>query len=328
MTKCDLCNKGITKRSPGMECSKCEKVVHTSQVCSGLPAKQLSALRNSESLVWTCEECSRISPKRKNSFIIPDEDEEDDLEDALTQNLGAIDVKKLLRDISTEVKKIVRKETEAIEESINYFGKKMEEFGGMMEVFTGKIKEIEMKQVYLVNKNKHLETKVSSLEVQIRKMEQCNLDTKVEIAGIPKSKDENIKIIACNIAKLLDMDVKNIVNVKRVAGKLGFDGPLLVELVDSDLAASWARASKKESKPILAQHVVPSIQQEAAKAKVIVRRALTKANKTLLWNAQQKLRPAFKYVWFQAGKVLARKGDEDRPIAIWCEEDLTQISSS
>lgn len=327
MTKCDQCEKNITKRSPGLECSKCGKIVHANQLCSGLPPKQLSALRNSESLDWTCEECSRNSPKKKSSLIVPDEDDDEDIDGAFSQNLGSIDAQKLLRDISSSVKKIVRKETEAIEDSMNYFGKKIEEFGGMMEVFTGKIKELENKQTYLLNKNKHLETKVSSLEVQIRKMEQSNLETKVEIAGVPKSTNENITEIACNVAKLLDLDHKNIVNVKRADGRTGSDGPLLVELADTELAVNWARASKKEAKPILAEHVVPGIPQEAAKSKVIVRRALTKANKTLLWNAQQKLRPAYKYVWFQAGKVLVKKGDNDKPLAIWCEEDLTQIAS-
>lgn len=327
MVKCDLCDKGITKRSPGLECSKCGKVVHANQGCSGLPAKQIAALRLSESLEWNCDECSRISPRRKTSFIVPEEDEEDDMDRAIDQNTSQIDVKKLLRDISLEVKKIVRKENETFEEALNFFGKKFEEFGDKINVFSERITELEKKQVSLVNKNKHLETKVSSLEVQIRKMEQSGLDKMVEIAGIPKANNEDIKTIAGNVAKLLIVDENDIKSVKRTEGRPGSDGQLLVELKDAECAASWAQASKKETAPILAEHVVPSIQQEAAKLKVIVRRALSKTNKTLLWNAQQKLRPSYKYVWFQAGKVLARKGDGDKPIAIWCEEDLALISS-
>ncbi|KOB64369.1 Uncharacterized protein OBRU01_24432, partial [Operophtera brumata] len=75
MTKRDNCNKGMTKKSVGLECINCGKVVHASQACSGLTGKQLSALRNADTLDWTCHECRINSPKLKSSFITPDEDD-------------------------------------------------------------------------------------------------------------------------------------------------------------------------------------------------------------------------------------------------------------
>lgn len=327
MAKCDLCDKGITKRSPGLECGKCGKIVHGNQVCSGLSAKQLAALRNSDSLEWTCDECSRVTPNRKSSFIIPeDEEEDDDIQNiAVQESSGAIDVKKLLRDITSEVRKIIRKENVLFEETLNYFGKKLEDFGDKIDAFAGRIDDVEKKQTFLFNKSKHLETKITTLEVQIRRMEQTVLDKMVEISGIPKTANEDITLITKNVAKVLTVDDNDVIVVKRIEGKPGADGSLLVELKTEASAALWAQASKRETSPILAEHVVPNIKGEVAISKIMVRRALSKANKTLLWKAQQKLRPTFKYVWFQAGKVLARKEDKDKIIVIWCEEDLAHI---
>ncbi|CAK1577889.1 unnamed protein product [Parnassius mnemosyne] len=74
MNKCDCCEKLITKRRPGLECSKCEKIVHASQACTNLSTKQIAALRNADSLEWTCKECQRYTSIRR-SYIIPEEEE-------------------------------------------------------------------------------------------------------------------------------------------------------------------------------------------------------------------------------------------------------------
>ncbi|CAG4944032.1 unnamed protein product [Parnassius apollo] len=79
MTKGDFCNKGVTTKVPRLECRSCGKVVHASKACFGLNAKQLSAYCNTDRLDWTCEECHQNTLNRKSSFIIPEEDNDDDV---------------------------------------------------------------------------------------------------------------------------------------------------------------------------------------------------------------------------------------------------------
>lgn len=326
MTKCDVCDKNITKRNPGMECRKCEKIVHATQVCSALTAKQLAVLRNTENLEWTCEECKLLSPRRKSSLIIPEDDEEE--EEQGDRKYSPIDVKKLLKDISisSQVDKIVGKQLEPIEESLNFYGKKIDDFSTFVEGINQKLKDLENKNTYLVNQNKNLETRVSYLEQHIGSIEQANLGNKVEIAGVPYVKDEDLPTISNKIAVELKTDPTKIRSTRRISHKNVPEGPLLVELTDAEAASTIVRASKRNN--LTAERVIPNILEESKKSNIFVRMALTKCNKTLLWNANQKLRPSYKYVWFQDGKVLARKDDNVKPIIIRSTSDISKILGS
>ncbi|CAG5034858.1 unnamed protein product [Parnassius apollo] len=292
MIKCDICNKGITTKVPGLECRSCGKVVQASKACSGLNAKQLSALRNADRLDWTCEECHQNTPNRKSSFIIPEEDDEDN-DVAVSDNSSGncmIDTEKFLKDITAEMKK-----------------------------------ELEKKYNYLHNEKTHLELEMSSLKQYLRNIEQQRLDNVIEVIGIPKAKDENLVNISLKLAETLNMDRTQVVNITRVEGRNNQDGNIQVQFKHAENVSLWVRASKKEA--VVVEQIISEAPVEVAKTKVIIRRALTKANKSLLWLAQQKLRPAYKYVWFQDGKVLLRKDDKSKPKVARSEADIEKLSA-
>lgn len=114
MSKCDKCNKNIIKKCARLECSRCEKTVHCTTLCSGLFNKQITVLRAAENLDWTCLECYQISPRRR-SLILPDDyEDEDNGKISNTQ----INVKQLVADISKEVEKAIHKELKGITESL------------------------------------------------------------------------------------------------------------------------------------------------------------------------------------------------------------------
>ncbi|CAG4966789.1 unnamed protein product [Parnassius apollo] len=306
MTKCDICNKGITTKVPGLECRSCGKVVHASKACSGLNAKQLSALRNADRLDWTCEECHQNTPNRKSSFIIPEEDDEDN-DVAVSDNSSGncmIDTEKFLKDITAEMKKVLKKELQPIEASE---------------------KELEKKYNYLHNEKTHLELEMSSLKQYLRNIEQQRLDNVIEVIGIPKAKDENLVNISLKLAETLNMDRTQVVNITRVEGRNNQDGNIQVQFKHAENVSLWVRASKKEA--VVVEKIISEAPVEVAKMKVSKRRALTKANKSLLWLAQQKLRPAYKYVWFQDGKVLLRKDDKSKPKVARSEADIEKLSA-
>ncbi|CAG4942954.1 unnamed protein product [Parnassius apollo] len=129
---------------------------------------QLAALRNrraTENLEWTCEVCCRETP-RQRSFVIQEEEEEDDEELLLTQGTdsGSNAMKKLLSDISFEVKKAVKKEIGSVNEALSSCCQKMDGIMDTLVTISGKIKELENKNTYLTNQNKHLELKIDAME--------------------------------------------------------------------------------------------------------------------------------------------------------------------
>ncbi|KAL0829214.1 hypothetical protein ABMA28_004045 [Loxostege sticticalis] len=129
--KCDNCNKNITKSKPGLECNRCEKLVHLTNQCTGLTNKQLAALRASENLEWTCQDCQDKTPRR-SSIVIPNDDEGD--EDYSESPTIQIDVKKLLGDISKEVERAIKKEMKDLTQSLQFQSDKMDELIKNIEI--------------------------------------------------------------------------------------------------------------------------------------------------------------------------------------------------
>lgn len=325
MPKCDVCDKTITKKSPGLECNKCSRIVHANQLCTGLSSKQLSALRNADTLEWTCQECHKDSPRRK-SFVVPEDDEEDEDEPYINKvtDGGSSGISKLIKDISSEVKKAVKKEIATVNESLSSCCKKMDDMMHTLEEYNGKIKELEKKNIHLANQNTHLELKVDALEQQVRNFEQQQLNNTCEIAGIPELKDENLKVLTDKIATKLKLDEKDNYTVRRLSGRNGKEGVIQIRFSKENQVDSWIRAARKEI--ITVEDVISGANPNISKTKVMVRRALTSANKNLLWQAKTKLKDTFKYVWFQDGRVLARKADTDKPVILRSTGDIEKLT--
>ncbi|CAG4966784.1 unnamed protein product [Colias eurytheme] len=322
MSKCDNCNKGLTKRTPGLECSKCGKVVHATQSCTGLSSKQLSALR-AGSLEWTCDDCQINSPHKKSSFIIPLEEEEDDTISEGNQGTSCIDTNKFLKDITLEMKRILKKELQPIETSLSFCCDKIDELTRTVEAQNKQIKELEKKYTNLKNEKSHLDLEINALKQHVRYMEQQRLDTIIEVANIPSRPNEDLNDLCNKLADNLNLTKEGISNVKRLEGRNGQDGCIQLEFKQEELCNLWVRASRRRE--VLVGQVVCDEAVPAAKTKVIVRKALTKANKTLLWQAKQKLTPNYKYVWFQNGNILIRKSENNKPIVIRSETDIENL---
>lgn len=328
MAKCDNCDKTLTKKSSILECNKCSKIVHANQICTGLSAKQLAALRNTENLEWTCEECRKDSPRRK-SFVALDEDDEEDEEIDFVQDQkgvsGSSSMKKLLSDISTEVKKAVKKEMSPVQEALHSCCQKIDEVMETLDMYSGKIKELEKKNIYLMNQNKHLELKIDAMEQQMGTIEQKQLCCIVEIAGVPEIKNENPENLSVMLAAKLNSEPKEIINVKRLRGRNGKEGVIHVLLKQENQVDSWIRAARKST--ILVEDISDRVDPAVAKSKVMIRRALSAANKTLLWQTKVQLKETHKYIWFQDGKILVRENDSEKPMVIRSIADLEKYAA-
>ena len=322
MNKCENCSKNITKKSPGVECGRCEKLVHCSTTCTGLSVKQLTALRASDNLGWTCIECQKLCSRP--SLIIPDD--EDDEEPSDGGNVTApIDVKKLLKDISSEVDKCIGKAVAELQESIQYQSDKMDEVLENMEAFKQTIKDLQRKNTELANKNKNLETRVGALEQRLQEIEQDKLAACIEIANVPITDNENPSKLAENAATAINLPIGNILGAKRLSGRMGKPGPVLVRLNDDHTQEKWINTAKKTAIQVI--NVIPGIPQPLAQETVYIREALTPYNKKLLWTAKQELKNIYRYVWCKRGLVMARKHENDKAfVKIRTLDDIAQIT--
>lgn len=320
--KCDICKKSITKSLPGLECSKCEKIVHLNTRCSGLTNKQITALKAASSLEWTCLDCQRESPRRNSSIVIPELDDEE--EDAPVQ----INAKKLLSNISKEVEKAIKNEMRDLNESLNFHSAKLEEVIECMDAFKQTIKNLERKNVELTNKNNNLQTRVGALEQRLHEIEQENLIKCIEVANVPPSieKTENLKKLVENVAIKLRLPSEGIKVVRKINGKK--DGPIniQVELQDEITQEKWILAAKSIKTTVA--DICPSEQNNSNI--IYIREAMTKVNKLILWQAKQELKnnQGFKYVWFKKGFVKARKDDESKIYTLRSLTDLQTLMAN
>lgn len=323
MSKCDKCNKNITKTKPGLECIRCEKIVHLNTTCSELTNKQLAAVRATDNLDWTCRDCHDLSPKRRSIVVPDDDDDEDKYSDA--QSLK-IDIKQLLGDITKEMEKTIKREMREVTQSLQFHSEKMDELIASLEACQGTIKDLKKKNVELTNKNNYLETRLGALEQRVQEMDQSTLSDCIEICNIPLAEEDNPSSIARIIAGKLNQPTSGIKQAVRLPGKKDNPGPIKVQLNTQQLQTEWLLAAKSKDRILKIVDIIPGAVITEAGKNIYIRESLTQYNKHLLWYTKKELNNIFKYIWIKKGILRVRKeGTNEKPIIIRSKEDVNKL---
>lgn len=319
MNKCDICNKNFTKKSPILECSRCEKLVHGNTLCSGLSNKQLTSLRAAENLEWTCQECHESSPRRR-SLHSNGEDGDEDTEENKKEPFQ-INVKQLLKDISKEMEKTMKKELKEITLSLQFHSDKMDEVVDCIDAFKQTITELQKKNAELSNKNAHLETRLRALEQQFQSTEQQKFASHIEISNIPFNDKEDTASLVEEVAKKLQLPTNEIECSKRLPGKPERPGSILVQLKNETIQTKWLASAKISN--ITVNDLIPT--KSDTNEKIYIREALTPYHKMLLWNAKQELKNTYKFIWCKRGIIRARKDENAAPLILRSIEDIKSL---
>ncbi|KAL0832237.1 hypothetical protein ABMA28_001687 [Loxostege sticticalis] len=330
LVKCGSCKKNITKKAPGLVCSRCNITVHSDPSCAKLSNKQINTLRNSPSIEWSCEECMK-NVSRRSSFFTPDEEADDDDSVAGSPlNTQQIDTQKLIKDISRELKKTFREEIGNLETSIDFMSEQLSTIDQTLKKHDNKIKELENKNQNLQNINKNLELRVSILEQEVKSFQQKSLSNMVEIAGLPEPSLKDVEKVLETLASELNTNVSDIQSSKCLPSSKDRSGPILVEMKTKAAQKQWIEAGKE--KCLSVGTILPDSPKEVAEQRVYIREALTKHLKTLLYNTKAKLNKIVQYIWCRDGKVLVRKGPNTKIYYVRSDNDiellLNQLDSS
>lgn len=323
LKKCSTCKKNITKKAPGLECSRCNRTVHAEPTCSKLTNKQLNTLRNATSIEWSCEECTQ-NISRRSSFIIPEEDADDESDSGhIIGSQPTLDTRKLVQDLNREFKKTLREEIRNLETSLEFLSDQINTMENTLKNQDNRIKSLENKNQELSNKNKNLELKLAVLEQGMQKFEQKTLSTSLEIAGLPDVPTQELNKVITTIATKLDVEESDVQTTRRIMANRDKPGLLLMEMKSHSARNKWIAASKE--KRITAGAVLPGISKDKADSRIFIREALTKPMKTLLYITKQELRDKFQFVWFKDGNVCARKTNDSKIYYIRSPADIKLI---
>ncbi|PZC78338.1 hypothetical protein B5X24_HaOG202244 [Helicoverpa armigera] len=307
--KCVNCNSNITKKNPGLECSRCEKTVHATNACAKLSVKQLAALRASDGLEWCCTDCLK-NISRRSSFFIPDDTEE-------ASETVPFDVQRLMKNISAEIKKAIKEELESFQASVEFIGDQVSNIEEILKNQNSKIRQLENKNIELMNAKKNLELRLSAMEQRMEETEQKNMCNFIEIAGLPNIQTADVMTVTKKVADILNLENDVIQDVRQITGRSDSSSYLLVELNNKSTRNKWISAAK--SKEITVAEMSLSIPVQQPTSKIFVREALTRNTKTMLYQAKQRLKAPngfFKYVWCKEGKVYVKKSDDDKKVHI------------
>lgn len=309
----------VTKKAPGLECLKCNVLVHAKAECAGLSAKQFAALKAAENLEWTCNSCAR-DPKRKLSCATTEEDDED--QDA--GQIIALNTEKFMKNVTKEMKKILKEELGDLNSSIDFLSNKVDECLDTIRLLEDRMKALERKNIDICNKNKNLENRVIALEQLFNEREQQNINTTLEIVGVPQKESEDIGKVVASIAKKIKACPQQLQQATRLRGRNGKDGVIRVELQGRQAKAEWITLARQQ--PVVVSDIYTDI--EKGMERVYIREALTYYYKNLLWKTKEELKNVFKFVWFKDGKILARKCENAKVFTIRCENDLDKVKNS
>lgn len=323
--KCAMCKKNITKKIPGLECSRCNKIVHADPACAKLSNKQLNTLRNSAGIEWSCDDCI-INHTTRSSFITPeDEDDEEECGVANFTQMQSLDTRKLVQDISRELKKTFREEIKNLESSLELLFNQMRDVESTVKKQDTKIQDLENKNQDLQNKNKNFELRVAVLEQRVNDFEQQALSKTLEVAGLPDNSSLDVDRVLYTVASKLNMNINDIQGSQLSPGSKFKPGPILVEMKTKAAQRKWIEAGKKTN--LTAGIILPDTEKEKADGRVYIREALTKHLKTLLYETKTRLGNSFQFVWCKDGKVCVRESSTSKIHYIHSTQHINKLQN-
>lgn len=322
MVKCLKCGKQVNKKSPGLQCCKCNKWLHST--CASITSEQLAALNTTDSIDWKCKACSGgIRPKRISCIMPdPDEDMEDNTDTETASMMTDSMTQKILCDIRKQVNEVIRQE---LHSSLKFFSDKIDEYSEKITLYEKNMKLLENQCIELKNNIRNINLKTEALELKYNQLEQSQINNHIEICGIKEMEHENTLELTKKVAMILNQKPEDIVKAYRkkqyrtsTAKPSAYSSPVTAILKEGT-KNNWLLAARNGA--ITARN----LGVEGESSKIYLREALTSTTAHLLWRTKEELRGIYTYIWCKNGQVLVRKQERDKIITIRTLNQLEKL---
>lgn len=319
MVKCAKCSKVLNKKSPGLQCGKCIKWFHA--ICVSISTEQLNSLSSNDSVDWKCNNCNAGAKTKRISYILPDEEGDDDTE---TTSASATSMtQQMLHQIRVEVQNIIKTE---LQRTLQFYSDKIDDYENKLRNYEKQLKVLDNQCYDLKNNVKNMNLKYSVLENKLNLMEQQQLSNQLEICGIKEKENEKTEEVVKNVAKMIDQNPDDVVKVYRRKNRLPAaakkkESPASITVVLKEGSRDlWLEAAKKTT-------ILPTYVGSQGDGKVYLRESITPATAHLLWKTKEMLRGEYNYIWCKRGTVLVRKQEKDKVITIRSLQELESIKN-
>ncbi|KAG7296212.1 hypothetical protein JYU34_021318 [Plutella xylostella] len=329
MAKCAACTTLVTKKKPGLQCSKCKKWLHGT--CAAISTDQLNALFLTESVEWMCKACTGKARPARLSCILPDAEEDEgvtDTEDASADKMTKVSLTNIKREIQLTIRDEVKREIQAVfreemQRTMQYLSDKIDDYEKCQKESKERISNLEKNVHNLTNTCVHLQKYNGALEQKIMDMEQSTRKLNLEIVGIEVLPDENPKIIIEKLGDLMKVSFKEIESATRGAPRSNAKpAPITVKFSSSGAAARDAWLKQRRAARAVTSDMLTGGSQTSA---VYVNEDLIPETRELFWRTRAELRDVCKYIWLSDGKVLVKQTDGAKASRIKCVNDIGDI---
>jgi len=164
-----------------------------------------------------------------------------------------------------------------------------------------------------------LSEEVVILKNKIDEIEQFNLGITVDITGIPKTINENCKLIVEEIGKKTHTEI-NILEAHRIDSFISKRSIIVAKLATHDMRRNLIRNVK--SVKLTADRISSSWQKE----NIYINERLTKLKRTLFYQAKTVAKEKdYKFVWLSNADILVRKNENTKIIKIKSPQDIINL---
>lgn len=228
-------------------------------------------------------------------------------------------MKKLFQDFKKEMKKDMRD----LEESLNYNNGKLDDMIQSMSMFQSTLNKMAEKQEILEKENKDLKIRVEELEISMDDLQQYTRNKNIQIDGIIKVKDENLKDIVIAIGEKVNLTIQNndIDAIHRVPTRSKINPePIIVQFLSRQMKESIVQKVKSTT------ITTKDLNINGIEKQIYVNDHLTTKKKELMYEARQlKKAKNYKFLWSKNGKIFIRKNETSTVISLNNLDDLKKI---
>lgn len=326
--ECIVCNEALPDDGRYLDCAECKLGYHLGQTCSGVSSGTFSAMGQPKKDTWICKTCrtgkKRGSSQSEGAPIGKNTDSEQillrEIREIKTslESLPAlhrkVDSLLLLRAEFTKLSESVGE----LENSVSFMSK---QYDSVLEQAKTGAEHAAAHDVEIATLNTTVQSQAEELrylrEAQ-NESEQYSRKCNLEIEGLPKEENENLKTTLTNLARKLELSfsVADVEAVHRLPSKKAIP-TVLVRFATVAMKESWFEARKK----------LRRLRESDPNCSIFFNENLTKMNRDLYWQARQAAKEkGFKFCWATGGKIYAKKHDKAPPIRVSRESDIKKIS--
>lgn len=289
---CGKCGKAITTKID--PCKKCQKIYH--KTCA-------------KNMKGDCDVCclgsaldsppAGLSAAKTGVFI--------DLDPK------SLTIETLLEQLNKKMQVVFE-----IKEDTGFYAEKYDDMIKKQNEMLDVIKNQQNKIDSLSNKCKHLEVLNSALEQRVHTLEQTDRSKNIEISGLNMKNSEKLPCLMEKIAGALGAPLVDVEKAWRAGRPIpGRRPPNLIVRLRSESARDLWLGKKNLLRS--SKQIYP---EDADDNSVYLNEDLTKYNRELLWNAKQKMKNTFKFIWVKGGKVLCKREENARTKHIMTLADI------